>query len=105
LGVAFVLDITSPRGHPHLFELVCAASEDNATLDPICHEGDLEPSFVDLGSLKSMNLLPPIAGQLCEYAAAWVADVGDPPIAPYLGNFWNDTTSTVGSRSPTRRRS
>ncbi|HVX23131.1 MAG TPA: NUDIX hydrolase [Acidimicrobiales bacterium] len=87
--VAFVLDATSPEGKQHLFEIVFLAREHDPSAVPRGGEDGLEPSFVDLGSLDSLALLPDIGRRLACFADTLARTAGEPQAtAAYLGNVW-----------------
>lgn len=82
--VALVLDVTSPKGEEHLFEIVFAAYEIDPSEAPHGHEDGLDPSFVRLDALPNLALRPHIGDQIRALLVG--ADVA--PTAAYLGNVW-----------------
>jgi 8-oxo-dGTP diphosphatase len=89
-GVAFVLETTSRDVSHHLIEIVFLGAEPNAMSQPRQCELGLEPQFVDLDSLGSLELRPPISGYIRGYAKYQRPGNGSRSLftAAYLGNLW-----------------
>lgn len=93
--VAFVLETTSPDGTHHLIEIVFMAILRDANAVLAGSEAHLEPEFVPLDRLGSINLLPPIAGYVRGLAGR-LNRFSEPTTstAAYLGNIWRPTGSS-----------
>jgi hypothetical protein len=70
-------------------EIVFIAFHRDAAVSPVGSESHLQPAFVALSELGSLNLLPPIAGYLRGLAQR-MTRLPEPTdaTAAYLGNIW-----------------
>jgi 8-oxo-dGTP diphosphatase len=80
--VALVLEAITPDTGLHTVDLVFAATEYGPARLPESREHGLEPVFVQIDTLRDLDLRPPIAGHL---RSAWASRARS---APYLGNLW-----------------
>jgi ADP-ribose pyrophosphatase YjhB (NUDIX family) len=95
--VAFVLETTSPDASHHLMEIVFMAELRDASVVPAGTEPHLEPEFIELDRLGSMNLLPPIAGYLRGLSRRVTRLDATHATAAYLGNIWRSTGAASGA--------
>ena len=91
--VAFVLETTSPDASHHLVEIVFMALLRDAHVELTGAEPHLQPEFIGLDELGSINLLPPIAGYLRGLARRMTRLEPTHATAAYLGNIWRATGS------------
>lgn len=100
--VAFVLETTSPDASHHLLEIVFMAVHRDLSVSPplVGRESHLEPAFVPLSELGSLNLLPPIAGYLRGLGQR-MSRLPEPTdaTAAYLGNVWRPNGASSGVTS------
>ncbi len=82
-GVAFVLEVLAPEGGPRTVDMVFLAREVEPGQQPRQREPGLQPAFVPLTDLQTLDLRPPLAGHLRGL-------LGQPGrrYAPYLANLW-----------------
>ncbi len=96
--VALVLETTSPDGSYHLVEIVFMALLRDIGLSPVAGEMHLEPEFVALSELGSVNILPPIGGYLRGLAHRMSRmPLPADATAAYLGNIWRSNSAPSGA--------
>ena len=81
--VAFVVEALGPRSRSRTVDLVFVGGELLPDQEPEQREPGLEPKFVPVDLVQSLDLRPPLAGHL-----RGLLDRGVKLYAPYLGNLW-----------------
>ena len=82
-GVAFVLEVLAPDGDPRTVDMVFLAREVEPGQQPRQQEPGLQPVFLPLSELQTLDLRPPLAGHL----RGMLRQSGR-RYAPYLANLW-----------------
>lgn len=82
-GVAFVLEVLAPNGGPRTVDMVFLAREVQPGQEPRQREPGLQPAFLPLSELQTVDLRPPLAGHL----RGMLGQSGR-RYAPYLANLW-----------------
>jgi len=81
-GVALVVESVPPGSSRRLLDIVFAVAEPVLGRES-CREVRLEPQYVPLSQLASLNLHPSLAARLVRFL-----DSGGAGYAPYIGNLW-----------------
>jgi 8-oxo-dGTP diphosphatase len=83
--VAFVFEASSWDRDQHLVEIVFLGAERERSAQPTRREPSLDPQFVPVSALASLELRPPIAGYIRGF-------LRHPRSGAYLGNVWRPNT-------------
>lgn len=87
--VAFVLEALRPDGQRRTVDLVFIAPDATGSQQPEQREPGLEPVFVSLAEVASLDLRPPLGGYLRGLRTRGVM------CAAYLGNLWRPAVAST----------